>query len=134
MKIAAIIILVLLGLYVLLGILRDKKLLLNKFTIFLAVVALGLLALSGGFSHTESDTRVVSSIQKKAPPVQLAPYMLQTSSRAYYVATFQDTPEYLILTDYFYYDRNQWLETAVPLMLDKVVYGNLEITKRNIGG
>ena len=132
MFILSIIILVLVGLYVILGSIRQKKLLINKGVVIIAVVAVGLLFFSSRFGNDESKTEV-QYYQEIAPSIQAAPYMVLTPSRAYYIATFQDDDSYLVLTNFYYYDKGKkWVNTDVPLHLDKNLqeYSNIKVLKR----
>ena len=130
----AIIALVLLGIYIIFGSLRQHKLLINKFVVVVAVLAIGVLILQGSFSSNDSQQTKTPQLQKVAPSVQQAPYVLQTSSRAYYVATYQDTENVVILTSFYYYDKKVWELSNIPLPLDRSIYGNIKIIKRSIGG
>lgn len=130
----AIIILVLLGLYVIFGSMRQRKLLINKFVVIVGVVGIGILLLNGQFSKNDSAQTEIQYYQKLAPTIQEASYYLQTESRAYYVSTFQDSETSLVLTDYYYFDKKKWELSNVPLPLDKTIYGELKLYKRNIGG
>jgi len=103
--------------------------------VFLAVVAIGIIVLSNSFGGSSSPQELqISRLQEKAPSVQDAPYYVQTSSRAYYIATFNDSEECLTLTSYYFYDHKKWESSFVPLPLDKQIYGNLKVHRRNIGG
>jgi len=131
----AVLLLILLGLYVVIGSIRKRTLLINKFVVFLAVVAIGIIVFSNSFgSDSSSQEQQKSRLQEKAPSVQDAPYYVHTSSRAYYIATFDDSEECLTLTSYYYYDRKRWEPSSIPLPLDKQIYGNLKVHRRNIGG
>jgi len=130
----ATVILVLLGLYVVLGSIRKRKLLINKFVVILAIVAVGLLLLAGNSKSAEKA--VTPQYQQISPSVQEAPYYLLTSTRAYYVATFEDTSRYLVLTNFYYYDRKKWENSDIPLYFDRAIpeFQDLKVIKRNIGG
>lgn len=129
----AIIILVVLGLYIVVGSILKKKLLLSKFVVIIAVLAIGMLLLSSQFSSNDSQDDI-QAYQKIAPSVQNAPFMVQTSSRAYYVSTYLDTDDALTLTNYYFYDEKKWEKSSIPLPLDKSIYGELKVHKRIIGG
>lgn len=134
MFILAILIIVILGLYVIVGSIRQKKILLNKFVVVLGIIAVGLLLLNGAFNKGDAQQVKPEYYQEIAPNVEDAPYIVQTSSRAYYVATYLDSPQYLTLTYYYYYDRKHWQESDIALPLDKKVYGELTPQKRLIRG
>lgn len=130
----AVIALILLLIYVVIGSIRQRKLLFNKTVLVVAIIAIGILVLQGQFSRDDPQRVEVPKYQQLAPPVQDAPYVLQTSSRAYYVATYKDTAEALILTSYYFYDKKKWELSDIPLPLDKSIYGELKPVRRNIGG
>ena len=134
MVVIAIITLVLLGIYVILGSIRQHRLLFNKFVVIVAVIAIGILVLQGSLSKNDPQQVEIPPYQKIAPSVQQAPYVVQTSSRAYYVTTFKDSEDVLLLINYYFYSRKNWELADIPLPLDRSIYGNLKVVKRNIGG
>jgi len=128
----AIITLVLLGIYVAIGSIRQRKLLINKFVAVLALISIVVIVISG--SIEDRAQVAIPDYQEIAPSVQDAPYVVQTSSRAYYVATFKDTEEVLTLTNFYIYDKKKWQNSDIPLHLDRTIYGEVRPIKRNIGG
>ena len=137
LKVIAIIILILLGRVVVFASLRQRKLVINKGVIIIAVIATGLLLLSNTFGNNNAASLSSAPYyQTLAPPVQKAPFYLQTPSRAYYVATSEETDQYLTLTNYYYFDRKEWELSNIPLHFDKSLSENskLKISKRKIGG
>ena len=132
MLIVAIVLLVLIGLYVVLGSIRQKKLLINKGVILVTIIAVILIFISGHFSQS-GNQQEVKYYQEIAPSIQKAPYILPTPSRAYYIATFQEDERYIVLTDFYYYDNGKkWEHTDIPLPLDKSLpgYSDLKILRR----
>jgi len=132
MFIIAVILLVLVGLYVVIGSIRQKKLLINKRVVIIAVVAVALLFFSSRFGNDNGDQQV-QYYQEIAPSIQNAPYIVSTPSRAYYISTFQEDEAYLTLTCFYYYDKgNKWERSDIPLYLDKSLpeYSNLKVLKR----
>ena len=132
MKVAAIIILVLLGLFTVIASVKQRKIVLSKGVVILALIAIGVIYLTNQFGG-QTTNQVGSSIQAKSPPVSEAPYLLQTSSRAYYVASFKDSPEYLTMTVFYSYDKKKWQRYTIPLPIDKKVVP-YQLSRRNIGG
>jgi len=132
MKVAAIIILIILVILTVIASIKQRKLVLKRGVIILSLIAIGIIYLTNLFGGNTTD-QVGNKIQAKAPPVTEAPYLLQTSSRAYYVAAFQDSPEYLTMTVFYYYDKKKWERSDIPLPIDKKVVP-YQISRRNIGG
>ncbi len=134
MKVIAIIVLVVLGLFVVIGSIRQRKLLVNKFVIIVALIAIGIISLSNTLAGSTPQKLETQYYQRIAPSVQDAPYIVPTSSRAYYVSTFNETTKGIVLTCYYYYNQKKWERSTIPLPLDKTLYGNLQVYKRKIGG
>lgn len=132
MLIIAIVLLILVSLYVIFGSIWQKKLLINKGVIIITVIAIGLIFFSARFGGND-DKQQVEYYQEIAPPITQAPYMLQTPSRAYYIATFDDTESHMVLTYFYFYDKGKkWTSTNMSLFLDKTLpeYSDLKILKR----
>ena len=133
-KVLAIIFLVMLGLFVIIASIRQRRLVFSKGIFFLSIIAIAAIVISGLMAPKDSNaTQQISKIEKKAPPVTEAPYVLQTSSRAYYIASYKDEKDYLVMTVYYYYDKNKWEKSDIPLMLDKKITP-YKISQRQIGG
>ncbi len=135
MKTLAIVVLVSIILYVVFSTIRQRKLALNKFSFVIIIVSIGIIILSNQFNKA-SVSSDVPYYQTIAPDVQHAPYILQTPSRAYYVATYTDNKDSLTLTNFYYYDKAKWQRANEPLYFDKAIseFSKLEIQKRKIGG
>src|SRR3990172_12696971 len=58
------------------------------------------------------------------PSVKVAPVAIQTSSRVYYVSKYTDDGKVLTLTLFYYYDKDRWTKTKIPLSIDRGIYGN----------
>ena len=134
MQIVAIVLLVLLGLFVFIRSKQQHKLFLNKFVIIFTVIAVGILVIGGKMGSNDPQQVAVPYYQQIAPSSQDAPYVLQTSSRAYYVVSYNEIGDIVELTDYYYFNEKEWERAETSLPLDRRYYGNIQITKRNIGG
>lgn len=132
MKVAAIIILIILIVLTIIASIKQRKLVLSRGVIILALIAIGIIYLTNLFGGNNPN-QASNQIQAKAPPVTEAPYLLQTSSRAYYVAAFKDDPQYLTMTVFYFYDKKKWQRSDIPLPIDKKVVP-YQISRRNIGG
>jgi len=132
MTILAIIIIVLVGLYILGGLIFKHRLFITKLTIIPLIIAVGILVISNQFGSDEVEYPGgnVQYYQKVEPPFEEAPLVVQTSSRIYYVATLIDEGDILTLTDYYYFDKKKWVYSDVPLPLDRNTYGNMKVYNR----
>lgn len=128
----AIVLLVFVGLYVVIGSIRNKKLMINKSVVILTVVAVGLIFVQGYFNKGDSKSVEAPYYQQIAPPASYAPYLLSTPSRAFFVASYKDTDTHLVLNAFYYYDKKKWEYSEIPLTLDKSLpeYSNLKVIKR----
>jgi hypothetical protein len=92
----------------------------HRATIIIAIIALVIFF---GFKHFHQDTgeteREIPAYQKIIPQEAYAPRVVQTLSRYYPFATFQENEISLTLTDYYVYDRKQWRHETRPLVIDK---------------
>ena len=131
----AIIILVVVGLGVILGSIRKRKLLINKGVLILIAIAMGILYFNGAFSDKPLEARA-SAYQNTAPSISQAPYLLDTPSRAYYVVSHYENEHWLVLTEYYSYDRKKWEKSESPLAFDKSLpeFAGLSIVNNTIGG
>jgi len=132
MSILAIVVIVLIGIFLLAGLILKKKLFINKFVILLLIVAVGYLVISNniGGDKAQSSQVNIPEYQQKAPDISQAPRVVQTTSRIYYVATFKDTGTVVILYDYFTYSKNKWVFTNKHLVMDRKYYGEIKIYNR----
>lgn len=108
----------------------------NKALILIAIIAVAVVFAIGYFNKQDKSTQpaAVYNYQKKAPPVQDYPRIVQTSSRAYYIATMTNINGVLTLTNYQYYDSRKWQTSTKPLPLDRKVFGLVQIYDRPKGG
>jgi len=130
----AVVVLVLLGVYVIFGSIRQHRLLINKFVVVLSIMAIAVILIQGSLSS--KNPQQAEYYQQIAPTVQQAPFVLPTPSRSYYIATFNDLPESLTLTNYYFYNKKEWEHSDIPLFFDRSIteYKNIKVIKRNIGG
>ena len=101
-----------------------------KAIIGLAVLIVGLLMLRNCAMGSESLIVETPEYQKIAPAVKEAPYIVQTSSRVYYVVKYENSGEGLILLEYFTYDRKEWQKQTIPLPLSERYYGVVSLNER----
>ena len=130
----AVICLVLIGIYVIFGSIRQHRLLINKTVVIISAIAIGILVFQGSITKNDPQQITLPYYQQIAPSVQQAPYVLQTSSRAYYISTYQDGEEGLLLTNFYFYNKKQWENSDIPLPFPKSIFGDLEVFKRYVGG
>jgi hypothetical protein len=129
-KIIAIAVLVLIALYLLGGIVFRKKLYLKKGIVFLFILSAGALIVSNQFSPEASMKVAIPEYQEKAPDISLAPKVVRTESRIYYVAALSDDGQVLTLHDYYTYDKKKWQYSDRDLPLDRKYYGRIVIYNR----
>lgn len=82
---------------------------------------------------TKPEQQQLTPQEKKAPIVQLAPYILQTTSRVYYVVKYDKVSEdKIILFKWYEWQKNDWIsqysQEGVPF--DKQVQGDFRFIKR----
>ena len=78
-------------------------------------------------NNTKTPTVEIAKYQQIAPKPTVAPYVVATSSRIYYVTKYTDTKQILTLLEYFTYDKTQWVKSKQPLRIDRNVYGEVRI-------
>ena len=97
-----------------------------------AVLVLGVVVLVAwfGFStfktQTSGNTPVVEipAYQKTAPDT---PYVGNTPSRVYFIISFHQEGDQVILTDYYSYESDKWEKRPLPLTLKAT---QIEIVRR----
>jgi len=129
MGILAIAILVIVGLVVIIGSIRKRKLLINKGVVILVLIGIGLFIFD---SHFNNDDQEFTYYQQIAPNTVDAPYMLITDTRTYYVSEWYENERYFTLQRFWYFDKDEWEQGVIPLKFDKslAVYADLQILKR----
>lgn len=107
-----------------------KRLLLLGIIVVAVVVAVGYFNKPAVMDTLNNNARYA----KKVPSYQQYPRIVQTSSRAYYVATLKDDGVVMTLTNYAFYDFRKWQSSSIPLPLDRRIFGRIEIYDRPQGG
>jgi N-acetylneuraminic acid mutarotase len=104
----------------------------NKILLLVLIAIAGIIFFQTTIKNKQALQVQIPVYQQQAPTYAQAPRALPTSSRLYYVSTYKDTGEVLILTQYYYYDSNKkgWQMSNTPLPLDKELYGDLKIYER----
>lgn len=120
------------GLITVLVSLKQRKLYLSKLLLIVAAASIGVLVFNNQVSSNipKSET---AQYQEVSPSFSEAPYLVNTSSRAYYVSTYQEIPDGLLLTNYFYYNQKKWEASDKPLPLTEKLYGTITLSKRKGG-
>jgi len=137
MIVLAIVILILLGLYVILHIIRHRNAPNIKVVLIIGAIAVGLIVINNTLNKDDATGRAsIPYYQEIAPSVQDAPSVLPTPGRAYYIATFKENAEYITLTNYYYFNDQEWEFSSIPLPFDKSLpeFNKLQVYKRNIRG
>lgn len=100
--------------------------------IILLIVVISVIALFGIKSFNKQNTSTVEmpNYQVAAPDIKIAPTIVETSSRSYYVVSYTDDGNRITLTDWFDYDTKKWRRHKTPLPLDRNIYGEIRITQR----
>lgn len=132
LKILAIVVLILVGLYVIIASIKQRKLVLSKSVFVIGGICAVVIVISGAFASNNPPTLAPEYQQAQVPPVKAAPYMLPTISRDYYVMASYEDGQYLWLTAYYEYNRKKWEYRDVPLPFDRELpeYSNLKLIKR----
>lgn len=98
----------------------------------LIVVLIVIPKLQCNSSPTNTQSKPLLEYQKSAPPITDAPYILETTSRIYYVIRYKDDGLIISLEPYAYYvfSNNQWLLSPAPLLINRDVYGPVRLSTR----
>jgi hypothetical protein len=104
------------------------------------IVLFGILALIAGIfiwrscacqPNPSGQTPEQTKQEQLAPKIKLAPYVLATPSRYYYVATYtQDSKTQVTLTKWWEWGNDRWIPRTIPLVVSKQVYGDYRLYKR----
>jgi len=71
--------------------------------------------------------------EQLAPKITLAPYILQTPSRYYYVATYtKDSEKQVTLTKWWEWEKDKWTPRTLPLPVNDT-YGAWRLSDRKTG-
>jgi hypothetical protein len=88
----------------------------------LAIVVVGvifLIARAQFGDKTSPETTQATIEQQSMPPKQIAPRIIQTESRYYPCATYQDNGDSLTLTDFYTYNAGKWQHRTTELQIKK---------------
>ena len=99
----------------------------NKVFLVLVIIAAGIFFLSAKINSEKPPTFELATYQVIAPAYELAPKVVATASRIYYVRTFEETANTLALLTWYDYNETQWQKHTTPLPLDK---SNIKIYSR----
>lgn len=101
-----------------------------KAFIGLAFLFVALLMLRNCATGPQSASVETPEYQTIAPTIKEAPYIVQTSSRVYYVVEYENTGGGLTLLEYFTYDKKEWQKQTFPLTLSEQYYGKVVLNER----
>ena len=101
----------------------------NKVVLIIVVVVVGYLLIKAnpGGGDAPGQPPEVPAYQLIAPMPKIAPTVIQTQSRVYYVAKAEDDGATITLLVWYDYDAEEWTRHSTPLPLDK---GSIKIYKR----
>ena len=106
-----------------------KYLFTHKIALLLIIVGV-VVAIAIGSQNKPQAEASTPGIQAAAPTVAEAPYLLQTSSRLYYVVDYKDDNRVITLSSYYYYDKEKWALSEAPLDIDRKYYGAVNLVVR----
>lgn len=101
-----------------------------KALVALAFVFVAVLMLRNCAGETPPALVGNSEFLKVAPSIKEAPYILHTSSRAYYVVEYQKADGYVLLVEYYTYDKKRWDRKTFPLKISEQYYGEVLLSER----
>ncbi len=98
--------------------------LLFKYKALLVIVVIGVVIFlfvgtRSGQPGTANPQTAIPKYQTLAPPANIAPKVIQTTSRVYYVAAFADNGKTVTMMRYYSYDKDKWQLNIIPLTLTK---------------
>jgi len=99
------------------------------------IIGAGVFFVSSKINQNTIDTTQigVSEYFAIAPSSAQAPYIVQTTSRVYYVAQIQQDETLIILQEYYFYDEDSWQHSDLPIPLNKQFYGDTIVYQRKGG-
>lgn len=126
MVLLAIIVLILKSPFLILQYLFQHKL------VFIGVVIVGVafIAVSSLSKSDDSPQVQIPEYQKIAPDISKAPVVINTPSRVYYVSGWVDNGQIVTLESFYFYDREEWEASELPLPLDRNTVGEIKIYQR----
>lgn len=93
----------------------------NKVLIFIAIAIVIFLVVQGRIKGGGQDTPLgeIPPYQIIAPPGDVAPIVVKTQSRVYYVALMHEGEAVITLVEWYSYDADRWQLHDTPLPLNK---------------
>lgn len=91
----------------------------HRILLIVLVVVVGFFVIKGNFFKNDEYPQEVPEYQRIMPSEQNAPRIVQTTSRYYPYSTFKEDSNFLILTDYYIYDREGWRHETKPLRIER---------------
>ena len=102
-----------------------------KLLIVLGIVVFAVVGFSRCTGPGDTSQQVtIPEYQEKAPEVKAAPYVVQTSSRVYYVKAYDDSDGIMTLYEYYTYDKDKWQKQELDLPIDRQYYGEILVYER----
>jgi hypothetical protein len=102
----------------------------SKFALIVCIVCVGVMVINNQFSKSDPARAQVQQYQKIAPPVEYALIVVQTSSRIYYVNHYKDDGKICTLLDYYTFGKKNWEYSDKPIVIDRNIYGEIRIYRR----
>jgi len=99
----------------------------NKVFFILVIIAVGIFVINHNISKQASPSVEIPHYQVIAPSADLAPQVVATPSRVYYVREISLTDDTVTLLVWYDYNEQQWQKHTTPLPLDK---SNIKIYNR----
>jgi hypothetical protein len=93
----------------------------NKVLLILLVIVAGVWFISHKIDSQNADVAETPIYQVIAPSPELAPKVVTTPSRVYYVRTLSETDGTVTLLNWYDYNEKQWQKHETPLPLDKSI-------------
>ena len=103
----------------------------HKVVLVVCVIAvIAVIAINAYRDSTSGTVVAVPEYQTNAPSATIAPTVVATSSRVYYVAEYTDDGETVLLKDFYTYDSKKWQRNTIALPLPRELYGEIKIYER----
>lgn len=124
LKVLAIAVICLIALYVIGGLIFAHKIVVKKSHVIIVILCAALIGVSSYFSGKSETVTVngqtyqIPEYQKTIPPKDKAPRIVQTITRYYPTATFQESNGVTTLNDYYYYDNGNWIFSNRPISFE----------------
>lgn len=85
------------------------------------ILIVGIIIISNvrGGTDKNANSTPIPAYQIIAPAVNLAPSVGTTSSRVYYIASYQKTPGIVTLTKFYDYNKKAWKLNTMPLSFNE---------------